>query len=89
MITEWIKLLGLDGDDPPWEGEPRAIIGKFKSEKEVYIVRVIDIFMHDKYIEVFIEEYKENADEDIEDDDQKKKPFWVYKDALSQITVIY
>lgn len=44
MLAEWIKLLGLDGGDPPWEGEPMAIRAKCKiDDDDDVMVRIVSI----------------------------------------------
>lgn len=57
MLAEWISLLGLDEDQPPWDGEPKEIRGKILIGGDEVRVKVIDLNDFGEAVEVYIEEF--------------------------------
>ena len=87
MLGEWIKLLGLDGVDPPWEGKPREIRGQISINGELVRIRVIDLIDCGKDVKALIEICKK-ADEEVSLTENDSGG-WVDTRELHQITILY
>lgn len=61
MLAEWISLLGLNEDQPPWDGEPREIRGKIQLREEMIPVRLVDIEGKGEHLKACVENM-DNAD---------------------------
>ena len=89
MLVEWIKILGLDGEDPPWEEEPREIRAIACDGKRVVMVKVKDINREKWLAEVSIESCEEYDEEEDKTLEQNLGGVWVDLESLYQITVVY
>ena len=84
MLAEWISLLGLDGDQPPWDGEPRMIRAKTNINGEEICVRIINLLKTSSGFIALIEEYSP-----IVETECRLGKVGVNLDKLKDISIIY
>ena len=89
MLAEWISLLELDGDQPPWDGEPRMIRAKLKHNRETFRVNVTDLKTLDNQIMVNIEYQQCNCDKKEPDKSNGFRNRWVKVECLCEFVVTY